>query len=59
MGRIRKGAAVKLIFVYGLPATGKLTVARELSSLTGYKVFHNHLVVDLLQSTIDPRIKRG
>ena len=41
---------MKLIFIYGLPATGKLTVARELSSLTGYKVFHNHLVVDLLLS---------
>jgi hypothetical protein len=39
---------VRLIFIYGLPATGKLTVARELASLTGYKLFHNHLCVDLL-----------
>ncbi len=44
---------MKLIFVYGLPATGKLTVARELSGLTGYKVFHNHLVVDLLLSVFE------
>jgi chloramphenicol 3-O-phosphotransferase len=44
---------VKLIFLYGLPATGKLTVARELSALTGYKVFHNHLVVDLLLSVFE------
>ena len=44
---------MKLVFIYGLPATGKLTVARELSALTGYKLFHNHLAVDLLLSAFD------
>jgi hypothetical protein len=44
---------MKLIFIYGLPATGKLTVAAELASMTGYKLFHNHLVVDLLLSVFD------
>jgi hypothetical protein len=39
---------MKLIFIYGLPATGKLTVAKELAAATGYKLFHNHLAVDLL-----------
>jgi hypothetical protein len=39
---------MKLIFLYGLPATGKLTVAQELAKLTGYKLFHNHAVVDML-----------
>ena len=39
---------MKLIFISGLPGVGKLTVAKELSALTGYKLFHNHLVVDLL-----------
>jgi shikimate kinase len=38
---------MKLIFLYGPPAVGKLTVAEALSQLTGYKVFHNHLTVDL------------
>jgi hypothetical protein len=42
-----------LIFIYGLPATGKLTVARQVASLTGYKLFHNHLVVDLLLSVFE------
>lgn len=42
---------MRLIFLYGLPATGKLTVAQQLSQLTGYRLFHNHLVVDLLLST--------
>ena len=39
---------MKLIFLWGLPGTGKLTVARELGALTGWSVFHNHLTVDLL-----------
>ena len=44
---------MKLIFIFGLPATGKLTVAQELASMTGYKLFHNHLAVDLLLSVFD------
>lgn len=44
---------MKLIFLYGLPATGKLTVARELALVTGYPVFHNHLAVDLLLSIFE------
>jgi len=42
-----------LIFIYGMPATGKLTVARELAAKTGFKIFHNHLVVDLLLSVFE------
>lgn len=41
---------MNLIFIYGAPATGKLTVATELAKLTGYKLFHNHLTVDLVDS---------
>src|SRR5271169_929009 len=39
---------MRLLFIYGLPATGKFTVAQEVAAITGYKLFHNHLVVDLL-----------
>jgi len=39
-----------LLFLHGPPATGKLTVALELEKLTGYRVFHNHLAVDLISS---------
>ena len=39
---------MRLIFLYGLPGTGKLTVARELGAMTGWGIFHNHLTVDLL-----------
>ena len=41
---------VKLIFIYGPPATGKLTVAEILARRTGYKLFHNHLTVDLARA---------
>jgi hypothetical protein len=41
---------MNLGFLHGPPAVGKLSVARELASLTGYKLFHNHLTVDLVGS---------
>jgi hypothetical protein len=41
---------MKLIFLHGAPAVGKLTVARELAQLTGFRLFHNHLTVDLVSS---------
>lgn len=39
---------MKLVFIYGPPAAGKLTVAKELQRLTGFKLFHNHSVIDLI-----------
>ena len=39
---------MKLIFIYGIPAVGKLTVAEKLSYITGIPVFHNHLSRDLV-----------
>lgn len=44
---------MRLIFLYGLPASGKLTVAQELKALSGFQLFHNHLAVDLLRSTFE------
>ena len=44
---------MNLIFLFGMPGVGKLTVARELSNLTGFKVFHNHLTVDLVTSVFE------
>lgn len=37
---------MRLIFIYGEPAVGKLTVARALAQQTGLPLFHNHLIVD-------------
>ncbi len=42
-----------LIFLHGMPGVGKLTVARKLAELTGFKLFHNHLTVDLVVSVFE------
>ncbi len=41
---------MELIFIYGPPGVGKLTVATELSGILGYFVFHNHIAIDLVKS---------
>lgn len=40
---------MKLIFIYGPPASGKLTIAEKLSERTGIPLFHNHLSRDLVK----------
>ena len=42
-----------LIFLHGPAAMGKLTVARELAQMTGFRLFHNHLIVDALTAVFD------
>ena len=37
---------MKLLFIYGSPAVGKLTVAQRIAARTSFKVFHNHLSID-------------
>ena len=46
-------ARMKLVFIYGPPASGKLTVASELASLTGFKLFHNHISIQFVQSLFE------
>lgn len=41
---------MRLIFLHGPVASGKLTIAKELAARTGLPLFHNHLVVDTLLS---------
>ncbi len=40
---------MNLIFIYGPPASGKLTISEELIKITGYKLFHNHITRDLVR----------
>jgi len=44
---------MKLVFIYGPPASGKLTVGSELTKLTGFKLFHNHVSIQFVQSIFD------
>ena len=41
---------MKLVFIYGPPASGKYTIARKVSEKTGLPLFHNHLIVDAVGS---------
>jgi hypothetical protein len=34
------------VMLFGPPAVGKMTVGRELSRLTGYRLLHNHMTVE-------------
>jgi predicted kinase len=42
-----------LIVLHGPPGVGKLTVAQRLAESTGFKLFHNHLVVDALLAVFE------
>lgn len=44
---------MNLIFIYGPPAVGKLTVANELEKLTGYKNFHGHRSLDAVHDIFE------
>jgi len=44
---------MKLIIIHGPPAAGKLTVGTEISRLTGYKLFHNHISIDYVRNVFD------
>ncbi|HEY0966588.1 MAG TPA: AAA family ATPase [Opitutaceae bacterium] len=44
---------MRFIFIYGKPATGKLTIAREVARRTGLRLFHNHLIVDAVKAVYD------
>ncbi len=37
-----------LVYLYGPPAAGKLTIAERLAELTGSPLFHNHLTVNAI-----------
>ncbi len=37
---------MRLIILYGPPASGKLTVAKSVAKVSGFPLFHNHMVAD-------------
>ncbi|HEX8145836.1 MAG TPA: AAA family ATPase [Pyrinomonadaceae bacterium] len=44
---------MNLVFIYGPPGVGKLSVARELARLTGYRLFDNHVSIRCAESVFD------
>lgn len=52
---------MNLIIICGPPASGKMTVGQELQKLTDYKLFYNHLSLELVNQFFDwstPPFKR-
>jgi len=49
----------KVVYIYGAPAVGKLTTAKALSNITGFKVLHNHLTTDLVLSIFERGNPKG
>lgn len=39
----------KFVFIFGPQAVGKMTVGQELAKITGLKLFHNHMTIELLE----------
>ena len=44
---------VDLVLIHGPPASGKLTIANQLKTLIGLRVFHNHLTIDVAKALFD------
>jgi len=44
---------MQLVIIYGPEATGKLTIAKKLAAETGFRLFHNHISVDVAKTLFD------
>ena len=43
----------KFVLIIGPQAVGKMTVGQELAKLTGYKLFYNHMTIEMLRLIFD------
>ena len=41
---------MKLVIILGPPAVGKMTVGQKLAEITGLKLFHNHMMYELVSN---------
>ena len=44
---------MNLVFIYGPPGVGKLSVAREVARATGYRLFDNHVSIRCAEPVFD------
>ncbi|HEV8102580.1 MAG TPA: hypothetical protein VGP69_02480 [Gaiellaceae bacterium] len=45
-------AAPRLVFLYGPPAVGKLTVARAIADRLPFRILHNHITIDAVTEVL-------
>ena len=50
---------MKLVLLFGPQAVGKMTVGQELAEITGLKLFHNHMTIDLVSNFFDYSTEEG
>lgn len=50
---------MKLILIFGPQAVGKMTVGQELAEITGLKLFHNHMTIEMVTPIFDYGTKEG
>lgn len=50
---------MKFVIIFGPQAVGKMTVGQELARLTDFKLFHNHMTIDLVSHFFDYGTKEG
>lgn len=43
----------KFVLIIGPQAVGKMTVGQELAKITGYKLFHNHMTIEMVRLIFD------
>ncbi len=41
---------MNLVLIFGPQAVGKMTIGQELEKITGLKLFHNHMTIDLVSN---------
>ena len=44
---------LQVVFIFGPTASGKLTIAREVAAMTGFRLFPDHLAVNLVNGVFD------
>lgn len=50
---------MKLVLIFGPQAVGKMTVGQELEKITGLKLFHNHMTIELVSHFFSYGSKEG
>lgn len=50
---------MKLAIIFGPQAVGKMTVGQELAKITGLKLFHNHMTIELVTPFFDYGTETG